>query len=304
MTMNGKSLLSRKAIKVTITTVAGLLAILAFLNSWLWYPGITPNQTAQILIKDDKFGGRALGMASFWGDAIFPALRDISNNYSNLNGRNTELLMMVFAQHPSEKSFESASELYQREDANAKAIGAAGLAAQGKLPDAAFAPDGYLYQSLNYDWAGDLSNMQRLGDTRETSVEHGLIIAGYAKNNKVLAPILKILSYRKIPYQVHAEACDALKDIGDKQAIPELEAAMRDNEFYAIPNAFDALIKLDDPNAIPLAIARITPEIRGKNSQFILNELEKVTGKNFGFDQSKWQEWWNQNKNNLQKNGL
>ncbi len=261
------------------------------------YPGITPKQTAEILIEDGKFGGRALLMAPFWGDALLPRLREASENYSRLNERSAQLLMVILAEkNKSEESLKLATELYQRDNVEAKVVGAAGLAAQGKLPEEALRPNGYLYEAITYNPRVNAANYKELVDLNKPSAELALIVAKYAKRNEVLDPILKILGYRHVPYFLHANACDALGEIGDKRAISDLEVAMKDQDFYAIPNAFDALLKLGDENAIPLAIKRITPDIRGKNSQLIVGELENVTGKHFGFDQKKWQEWWNQRK--------
>ncbi|MGB7951574.1 MAG: hypothetical protein WCH75_28145 [Candidatus Binatia bacterium] len=71
-----------------------------------------------------------------------------------------------------------------------------------------------------------------------------------------------------------------------------MEEAMRAPDFYALPNAFRALISLNNKQAIPLAIDRITPEIEHKNAGFLVHELEAVTGKSFGFDKARWREWW------------
>ena len=74
---------------------------------------------------------------------------------------------------------------------------------------------------------------------------------------------------------------------------------MRSDDFYALPNAFLALIALSDVNAIPLAIDRISPEIKDKNSGFVVQELEKATGQKYGFDKNKWKQWWAAQSNNL-----
>ena len=93
-------------------------------------------------------------------------------------------------------------------------------------------------------------------------------------------------------YWNHAYACDALARLCFKGAIPTLQSALESSEFYALPNAFRALITLGDRQAVPLAIGRIGPEIRDYNSGFIVKELEKVTGRHFGYNKQAWIQWW------------
>ena len=57
-------------------------------------------------------------------------------------------------------------------------------------------------------------------------------------------------------------------------------------------SAFRTLITLGDRQAVPLAIARVTPELKKMNSGYVVQELKKVTGKSYGFNQAGWQKWW------------
>ena len=97
---------------------------------------------------------------------------------------------------------------------------------------------------------------------------------------------------RSIDYWYHAYACEALARISSTDAIPALRDCLRSEEFYALPSAFRTLIALGDREAVPLAIARMTPDIKDKNSGFVVRELKRVTGKSYGYDQAKWRKWW------------
>lgn len=274
--------------------VALLVASLAFLAlivmstllDWLWYPGITPSQSANIIIKDDKYGSRALKTAPLWGDSIFPALQEASRNFTDLNNRSARVLMQVVAEtNKSEESLRLSTILYSRSEKTAKLIGAAGLAAHTKLPEKDLKTGGFLYDALSY-------TPKQLPDTNSKYIELALIAAKYAKSPNLLEPILEILNYRKVPYHLHAYACNAVAEINDQRAIPTLVQAMNDKNFYAIPNAFAALVKLNYPLAIPLAIERITPPSKANTSEQLIYELEKATGERFGDNQEKWKKWW------------
>ena len=77
-----------------------------------------------------------------------------------------------------------------------------------------------------------------------------------------------------------------------KQACEEYLEFLKSDDYHALPQAFRALISLGDRKAVPLAIARVTPELSGHNSGFVVDELKKVTGKSYGYDRSRWEKWW------------
>ena len=51
-------------------------------------PGFTARGTAEILIRDHKFGMRALEVAVLRGNSMLPVLAEVSEDYAKLNGRN------------------------------------------------------------------------------------------------------------------------------------------------------------------------------------------------------------------------
>ena len=74
--------------------------------------------------------------------------------------------------------------------------------------------------------------------------------------------------------------------------MPVLEQCLRSRDFHALPDAFRALIALGDREAVPLTIARVSPDLKGYNSGFVVGELKKVTGRSYGYDGEAWKNWW------------
>ena len=168
------------------------------------------------------------------------------------------------------------------------------MAKFGKLEDSEFQPGGLVY---------DILANKQYSETAESSfndsdyIELALLAAVNASAKDMIPYIISILKERPSPYWSHARACDALSQLNAKVAIPELIESMKSEDFYALPNAFKALTSLGEERAIPLAIARIGPEIEGKNSAFVIDELERFTGKSFGNDKEAWQNWWHEKSN-------
>jgi HEAT repeat protein len=273
-----------------------LVAAFALLTSGVWYPGVTPGQSARILIEDRKFGGRALGMAHLWGDSVLAPLREVSKDFTLLDNRNSLRTAEVLARNGSPKGLEISLQLYKSESIYQKLVGAVGLAAHSKLPDEEFLQHGFIYDLLTNDKHIYAPDGQAGKFVDATPVELALVAAKYARNEHSVPPILALINKRNVPYSIHAKACDALAEIGDRSAIAVLESAMQADDFYALPEAFQALSKLGDERAVPLAISRISPEIENKNSGFLVQELEAATGKRFGSDKQKWQQWWEKNR--------
>ena len=87
---------------------------------------------------------------------------------------------------------------------------------------------------------------------------------------------------------------------GHKDAVPVLRDCLASADFHALSEAFRALITLGDKEAVPLAILRVSPELKNYNSGFVVKELKKVTGKSYGYDREDWQRWWDSVKESWQ----
>lgn len=285
----------RKKLLAVGVVLLVLLAGLAWFSSFLWFPGITPAQTARILIGDYKFGWRAVGMSVFWGDLILEPLREASKDFTSLNIRNSFRVAEVLARNGSERSVAIASELYRREDLVASMVGAAGLAAHGKLPESAFQPGGRLHRVLvderylcRYDAQGERDRENEPLTANE--LELAMIAAGHARSRASVPATLAWIDACSSDPSVQSYAADALGAIGDPRAVPVLRKSLRSPESYRESSTFCALVALGDPQAVPLAIERIPKESRDYPG--VVPELEAVTGESFGFDKARWREWW------------
>lgn len=241
-------------------------------------PGSTREETARILVHDLKLGFRAKQKAIEYGDSILPFLIAESANFKGLNGRNSFWISETLGSIQSEKSRGILLELYSRTNDIAKLTGAVGLAQQGVLPEAV-AEGGYLIQTVRKD-------------SGQTETQLAIIALGRSKNPAALACLLDVLRKRPSDYWYHAYAAEGLARIGSKDAVPILREYLQSPEFHALPEAFRALVSLGDRDAVPLAIARVSPELKGYNSGFVVRELERVTGRSYGYDPKAWNRWW------------
>lgn len=241
-------------------------------------PGWTMQETARILVEDSKLGGRAQHQAIYDGDAILPSIVSESENFEKLNGRNSFWIAEVLGGIKTERSKSIASDLYRRSDSLPHLVGAVALAEAGRLDE----------KGVN-----DLIAIVIAGQN-EDQEELAMLALGKA-HARATGPILVELLSKDgdgRDYWRHAYACDAVARIGYREAIPVIQSRLRSPKFYDLPNAFRALISLGDREAVPLAIARITPSIQNSNSGFVVKELEKVTGRHFGYNKLAWADWW------------
>ena len=245
---------------------------------WAWGPGLSLRQTANILVTDVKFGMRARAKAIGYGDAILPALERESNGYRKLTSRNSLWIADVLGGIRTERSRAVLTDLYRRPTALPHRVGAIGLAEQGRLPT----PDGKDHVVTEAVESNRNSGLALLG----------IIALGRSRSEDAL-PILWVgLKQCPSEYSIDAYACIAVARIHSQSSVPVLEGALRSPCFYALPEAFRALVALGDTNAVPLAIARVGPGLRGYNAGFVTDELQKVTGQRFGYDRAKWAWWW------------
>lgn len=276
--------LNRKWLTVIIVTLPLFCGA-----AWLYQifgPGITKEQTAQILVHDFKFGGRAKQKAIKYGDAILPLIKKESDDFSKLDNRNSYWIAEVLGKIQTDQSRTILKGLYTRTNKIARLTGAIGLAEQGIFPDR-INEESFLVRTVR-------------ADPEQTETQLAIIALGKTKDPKALPCLLDILKRRPIDYWHHAYACEAVARIHSQEAIPVLRDCMKSDQYYALPEAFRALVALGDRQAVPLAIARISPEIKNKNSGFVVNELKKVTGKSYGYDRTKWEKWWGKAKEEWQ----
>jgi len=134
-----------------------------------------------------------------------------------------------------------------------------------------------------------------------------------------LVSLRKDSSVRKFATQALIKISEALIEMGDSQAIESFVAILKDDESevrdYLIKLLIDAvsdqessirhsavwaLGEIGDPRAVePLIIALLDDDLNVRNNA--AGALRKITGKNFGEKQKKWQKWWEKNKKRFLK---
>lgn len=265
----------QKAKKKRIIIALLVLTVASGMAYWMCFSN--NRRVARILVHDMKFGMRAKKGAIRRGDAIIPLIQEESKDFTLLNGRNASWIADVLGAIKTDNSRTMLSDLYSRTNTTAKLVGAIGLAQHGALSDS-IDEDSFLVKNVR-------------ARPSQTETELSIIALGWAKDRKALPCLLDLLE-KRCGYWEHAYACQALARINSPDAIPVLCNCLRSDEFHALPSAFRALIALGDRQAVPLAIARVSPEIESKNSGYVVRELAKVTGKSYGYNQAEWQKWW------------
>lgn len=277
----------------------GLLFIFVFL------PPITPKSAAKALVEGRDFGDSGVAMANRFGDSIIDPLIQYSKDFSLLNGRNSSRIAEVLGKNKSVKSNEILVSLWNRENPYARLVGAIGLAQHHEFPKKLDA-DSFLIQHvqdwIEYQRGKPSTDSPQFGEWMmneaevKSKADLSILALSYIGDSKALPHILTVLRLRGVEYWTHATACEAVARIASTDAIPVLEDCLKSPDFSALPYAFRALITLNDKQAIPLAIARVTPEIKNYNSGFVVKELSMVTGKDFGYNREQWQSWWKSNE--------
>lgn len=267
-----------------VALIVGLLflafiSVVVYVRYTFFVPGLTCRQTAKLLARGSIFieMRTVIERAEQCGDSVLMPLVEATDNFSHLSGASAPWMAEVLGTIRSEASQKILTDLFNRRNGLARMVGAAGLTAHGKYPEEIEA------QKL-------LAKIAQKGSDAESQL--ALLALSKTVSDDALPILLSILEKRHVNYGYHAEACDAVARMQAREAIPILRQALADPTFHALPHAFRALITLGDTIAVPLAIERISPSIESKNEGFVVRELEKVTGRNFGYSRERWLQWW------------
>jgi len=253
------------------------------------HTGKKPSQTARIILYDHKFGRGAVDKAKSFGDSFIGAFKTESQNYQLVTGPVAVLLVDILSANKTAKSIAEASEMYKMPKTIHKLVGAAVLAKFDLLGEDEFQSGGLIYNILTN------KNYLEMYDARAKNsryIELALQAVANTKAINMVPHIIKFLEKRPSPYRLHAKVCDVLLELKAMESIPALIEAMESEEFYALDEAFNALILLGEEKAIPLAISRIVPEKEGMPPNSLITELERYTGQAFGTNKEAWEQWW------------
>lgn len=267
--------------------VLGILGYLIYGPYLLaFYPGITRKETVDLLIAKQRGGGwGALWKAKLHGDSILGPLVEATDNFSRLYGSNvwriTDLLISI--KSPASRAL--LEDLFSRDVAMQKLVGAVGLASDNSYPEK-IDENAFLVKVIRM-------NLIKLNPVMD-EIEMALWAMEIIKSPDAVPFIDEILSDRCTGCeQIQLSACKTLAIIHSPAAIEPLRKYMVDGG--VVPTAFRALISLGDKQAVPLAINRIMPENQksiARPSEYLARQLTIVTGKDFGTDKREWELWW------------
>jgi hypothetical protein len=272
------------------------------------YAGNSPRETAAILLTGrGKFENPAFSKAKEYGDAIIPALQEVSENFAHLNELNALLIAEVLAAIDTPLSLHTCRELYASDIELHQLVGAVGFAEHGAIGD------------LEKDFRIPIETLSRVKEQvnweidtifqhdspgLELRLQLAILALGNTRNGQAipcLSRILRINTIQSTPNtsHIHAWICEAIQKIGDRRAIPMLSERMVDPRFHAAEYAFNALYSLSPQEAIPVTIQRIRTEVIDHRFELwgpLVQKLEAATHQHFYDDYEAWQTWWEKQK--------
>lgn len=129
-----------RAAQTTIAILGLLLVVLSVLLRGFWYPGITGDQKAEILLFDDKFPSRALFGIGFLSDSTLLALASKSANYKSLSPTGRAMITRIALCESGARFVTFAESLLSSPDESVRNIGRIsithrGLATTSSIPD-------------------------------------------------------------------------------------------------------------------------------------------------------------------------
>lgn len=274
----------------------------------LRYAGNSPRETAEILLEPRlKFKNPAFPKAKAYGDAIIPALKEVSEDFAHINTFNAVLIAEVLAAIKTPLSLHTCRELYASDVELHQLVGAVGLAAhvaKDNLEHELHIPIEVL--SLAQE-RGNLES-DRLGQHEDPDLtvqfQLAILALGNTRSGHAIPYLCRILRINAIQstyntQHIHEWICEALQKIGDREAIPVLSERLVDPQFHATEYAFNALYRLSSYEAISAAIQRIRTEIMDHRFavwETLVQKLETATHQHFYDDYDAWQQWWENNK--------
>jgi hypothetical protein len=265
----------------------------------MWQLGFTkqsPEATAKTLVNNRLFGGGSAKYAIEYGDTIIPLIKSESNNFEKLDNRNSFWIAEVLGSIDTQLARSTLRDLYAEKESMRRLVGAIGLYKLGEQLEP-IDDDSFLVTTIRGKRSTRTEGGLGVpGELDSDNKELAIIALGYSKSESVLPTLHEVLTIRPRPYWIHAHACEALARIKSSKSIPVLQDCLQDPQFYALPQAYRAATCLGDKEATHLAIERISKEIEGKNSGFVIDELQLVTGKWWnGRKKEDWQIWWKKN---------
>ena len=262
-----------------------------------YYYGITHQRTVNIIAFDPKFGYRAIDKSKRIGDDLLPVVeKTLMRNYQHTSISNLIIIYEVILANESEKSVNLSWRLYTSHIYKCKILGASLLLGKGIYPKNIKSED--IILKVLYD--KKLNSQYKEAKRHENLKELIIIGMGDSKKDEYVKYLLKALQ-KENNYQEEAAICTALLKIGDCESVSKLVEQLGDDDFYALPEALKTIICLggDHTKAIYTLILRIEESMKGYRSGRVIDDLEFITNKEYGYNKDQWLEWFMNNKDEI-----
>ena len=268
----------KKNIVIIIFLSLGFGLLLKIQSRWN-----NPEVIAGTILYQEYFGHHRIDSAIKCGDEIIPILNKKSKDFKFVffPCRLAEILGGI----DTERSRETLNDLYLRDDEKLHLIGSLGLRMHGINPDP-LTEKSLAIQLVSTTNKDSYSNLQI-----------AILCLGYSNTDIALEALHNRLLI-KYPY-VHKETLHSLNRIRNKRSIPILRKYLNDPDSYLLNEVYTLLLVLGDRGATQLAIDRIDRDMKSYKLDRLVEILETVSEKKYGYNKKKWQDWWEEYSEDL-----
>lgn len=137
-----------------------------------------------------------------------------------------------------------------------------------------------------------------LQDDDSNVKRHAILAMGEIKDTRFVDPLCAMLKDKNQSFGLRSDCARILGKIEDIRAVESLIMALKDEEQAVRSEAATALCQIKDYRATEALIGLLNDSSDIRRSYFA-RALTEITGQNFGPDQVKWQEWWEEGLNKI-----
>jgi hypothetical protein len=242
-----------KYVKLIILISFIFFLVTAVVFQSFWYPGITKQQTANVLLGDQKLGFRAMDKAKWHGASIIDDFAYLTNEYENINYYQASVISEFLNDINTNKILEYGKKLYEKEGLYPRLFGALILSKSSERIN---------YKGM-FQFLVDVAtrryrNLKKdLFKSRDYYSEIAILSIGNYGTDEAFQLLSRILNEKDVPHVRHRITNYALGNLGDKRAIDLLHKRMMDKDFKATLSAYETLLKLDDSQVNEYAQKRV-----------------------------------------------
>lgn len=254
-------------------------------------------EIARQLVHEPKPRRDVVALAISAEDRVIPFLSEETKGFTEVDGVAASRLVEVLSRVRSGAAEDVVQQMASKRQLGPRLVAAAVRARRGRPVDSMREE---LRRVIEGRFTPDELQAVTFGDGDEKGVLENILFLyqrlalqalGSLRNAPETDAVAKLL-VDPAAKPVHGAAAEALGRTGGADAIRVLEAAMRSPTFGDTRAGFRALVQAKSPNAIPLAISRLDPDVEAATGGWLVPELEQVTGQQLGDDPNRWRAWW------------